>query len=266
MSQGGGNSSTGGGGAEAVTSAATIPDEEIVRGDGGARGVQGSAITIDDTRNIRNAASLNIDPGVSGDPIVQFNINTTPEFVMGVDDNDSDSFKISQGFALGTNDTFVMTDTGQRTLPLQSRFVAFVSSNINDVTGDGTSYTVVFDTEDQDVGADYDDTTGIYTAPVAGTYIFTTSISVNDLGVANTAGLWSIRVAGSKSREFRFAQADFGNVRTNGNNYAAAGSFIMNLAAADTVFVTVQVNSGTLIVDIVGAAGGISYFTGALLC
>ena len=97
------------------------------------------------------SGELTIDPGASGDSFVQFDINGTSEFRIGVDDTD-DSFRISQGSALGTNDTFVMTAAGEITMPLQSAFSAYNSSDDLNATGDGTSFTCEFDTEifDQD--------------------------------------------------------------------------------------------------------------------
>lgn len=44
----------------------------------------------------------------SGDPYLQFDINGTDKFRVGVDDTDSDKFKVSAGSALGTNDALVI--------------------------------------------------------------------------------------------------------------------------------------------------------------
>ena len=78
------------------------------------------------TKNsIDNAVQdLTIDPGATGDSFIQFDINATGEFRIGVDDASGDAFVIAQGSALGTNDTFVMTAAGERTMPLQSAFLA----------------------------------------------------------------------------------------------------------------------------------------------
>lgn len=122
---------------------------------------------------INNAgASLTIDPGASGDSFVQFNINATGEFRIGVDDDASDAFKISQGSALGTNDTFVMTAAGERTLPLQPSFLAILSTTALNVTGTGAFYTYIPDTEIWDINGDYNNGTGVFTAPITGKYAF----------------------------------------------------------------------------------------------
>jgi len=119
----------------------------------------------------RKMTDLTIDPG-SGDATLQFSINGTAEFTIGVDDDVSDTFKISQGSALGSNDTFVMTSAGERTLPLTSSFEARTTSDDLNVSGDNTVAYITFDTEDFDQNADYDNSTGIFTAPVTGRYLF----------------------------------------------------------------------------------------------
>ena len=124
---------------------------------------------------INNQSSqLTIDPGASGDSFIQFNINTTGEFRIGVDDDASDAFKISQGSALGTNDTFIMSAAGERTMPLQPAFLGYLGSTDSDVTGAGAVYTLGTNTaltESFDQGGDFT-TAGVFTAPVTGRYFF----------------------------------------------------------------------------------------------
>ena len=137
--------------------------------------------------SISNASSqLTVDPGASGDSFVQFNINTTGEFRIGVDDTDSDAFVIAQGSSLGTNNTFRMSALGERTLPLQPGFLASNSARDTNVTGDGTVYTCEFDTEVFDIGGDYNNTTDTFTAPVTGIYMFIAIIDTIRAGVSTS--------------------------------------------------------------------------------
>ena len=122
---------------------------------------------------------LTIAPGTSGDSFVQFDINATGEFRIGVDDTD-DSFRISQGSALGTNDTFIVTDAGEITEPLQPAFLATVTSQISNVTGDGTLYVLVWDAEVFDQGSNFDGTS-TFTAPIAGRYLFEVCVGVGGI-------------------------------------------------------------------------------------
>ena len=52
-----------------ITSANTIADNALVRGDGGAKGVQGSGIIIDDSDNVTGLTSINVD-GTTGNTVV----------------------------------------------------------------------------------------------------------------------------------------------------------------------------------------------------
>lgn len=53
------------------------------------------------------------DSGVtSGDPAVEFKISGTSKFILGVDDSDSDTFKISVGGALGTATALAIDSSG----------------------------------------------------------------------------------------------------------------------------------------------------------
>ena len=48
----------------------------------------------------------------AGDPQIQFQIDGTEAYVIGIDNNDSDKFKISDSSSLGTNDRLVIDSTG----------------------------------------------------------------------------------------------------------------------------------------------------------
>ena len=68
------------------------------------------------TNNTGNSAShselmLQTGGGASGDPFINFN-NEVVNFAMGVDNSDSDKFKISNNATLGTNDRFVINSSG----------------------------------------------------------------------------------------------------------------------------------------------------------
>jgi hypothetical protein len=136
------------------------------------------------------ATSALIDPGASGDSYIQFDINNTGEFRIGVDDDAGDTFKISQGSALGTNDTFIMTAAGERTMPLQPAFLARLGAVDSNVTGAGTPYfigTNVAFTEIFDQGGNFN-TNGTFTAPITGRYFFTINVhysGVTDSGYVN---------------------------------------------------------------------------------
>jgi len=68
--------------------------------------------------------------------------------------------------------TNITVTNNQILLPEQCAFSAYLSSTQASVTGDGTAYSIISDTELFDIGNNYNNTTGIFTAPVAGRYKF----------------------------------------------------------------------------------------------
>lgn len=58
-----------------VTAAATIDDDKVVRGDGGARGVQKTGVGIDDSNNVSGVANLNLTGTLHGRTLTVRNIS-----------------------------------------------------------------------------------------------------------------------------------------------------------------------------------------------
>src|SRR5690349_8738436 len=215
--------------------------------------------SINNASNPISSTAITVDPGASGNSSVQFSINGTPEFIIGADGSASNAFKISQGSALGTNDTLVMTTSGQQTLPLQPAFLAYLASTDSNVTGDGTGYTLgtnVAFTEIFDQGNNFN-TNGTFTAPVTGRYFFFAAILTGDLGAANT----SARVLlPTSNRTYGWGQLNVGAARDASNQYTFIGGTVSDMDAADICNLQINVSNGTKIVDVIGAASPETYF------
>jgi len=199
---------------------------------------------------------LTIDPGASGDSFVQFDINGTGEFRIGVDDDVSDAFKISQGSALGTNDTFMMTDAGERRMPLQPAFLARRSTTVSNITGDGSNYTIIFDSEIFDQNGDYNNSTGYFTAPVTGRYFLNCACSLTGLTSSHTRG---VLFAVTSNGQFYIEDLNVGAIRNSSNNFSFSGSCYADMDASDTVYIGEIVSGGTKVVDVRGAATSLTY-------
>lgn len=209
--------------------------------------------SINNTSNPLASSAVTVDPGASGDSYIQFDINTTGEFRMGVDDDASDAFKISQGSALGTNDTFAMSAAGERTLPLQPAFSADVGTTITNVTGNDVLYTCIYNTEAADQGSDYSTSTGLFTAPIAAKYKFVTTLSLGGITTSqNNCPVW-FGVNGT-AFTYVFSQESFANVYDVSGAFAITGEVVVELAAADTIGVIIQFFGGTQVVDLLAGA------------
>ena len=125
-------------------------------------------------------------------------------------------------------------------------FLAYASASKDTVTGDGTAYTVLFDTEVFDQANNYDPATGIFTAPVTGRYQFSMSALLNHIAAENT-----------------YLEIDFvtSNRTYYFNDYLCLAkdrqlqlSVLADLDANDTAKVNVIVGGATKIVDEIGRA------------
>lgn len=229
----------------------TANEIDVTNGDG----VAGNpTLDFSDTPAMKQ---LSIDPGASGDSFVQFDINTTGEFRIGVDDDAADAFKISQGSALGTNDTFIMTAAGERTMPLQPAFSAYPTSNVTNATGDGTVVTMVFGTEVYDQGGDFDGTS-TFTAPVTGRYNFSGYVSTD---ITSTAWIGLNFGMTTSNRGVGFIAVDPGPL-VYSSRVKVNGSADTDMDAADTAILTYTVSGST---KTIGNRTD-SYFTGHLVC
>ena len=215
------------------------------------------------TNNALNNASapITLDSGASGDSYVQFDINTTGEFRIGVDDDAGDAFKISQGSALGTNDTFIVTAAGEITKPLQPAFLAYLSSTVTNVTGDSTNYTIAFDAEIFDQNGDFASNT--FTAPVTGKYYLGSNTLLGDLGATFNNAFGTI-VTSNRTYFMQYNAAIVRDLSTNTANLYI--NILADMDAADTAIAKAQVGASTKTVDINsgGATDPQTWFCGNL--
>ncbi len=212
--------------------------------------------------SIANKSSeLTIDPGASGDSFVQFDINTTSEFKIGVDDTASDAFKISQGSALGTNDTFIMTAAGERTMPLQPAFNAFLGTTDTDETGDGTDFQIGSGnalTERFDQNSDFN-TDGTFTAPVTGQYQLNFMILYLGLDGAHDPGVQLV----TSNETYFYGESS----NPSAGNFPMAFSMITDMDESDTAVFIADVTGGAKVVDIFGSsATPRTVISGFLVC
>lgn len=169
----------------------------------------------------------------------------------------------------GANSIDLAANTGSGTT---TGFSAYVSSGVNNITGDGTEYTVIFNNELFDTGSNYNASTGIYTCPVDGKYFFSGKV---DLVVDSGSGGYCLNSyirasAGSVTRAYGMAIP----TRRRCSNYYGYNDAIstscqttLDLSAGDTVWFSIISSSGSKVDDIPtpGANEASSYFFGYLI-
>lgn len=211
-------------------------------------------------------SNLTIDPGASGDSFVQYSVNGVDKYRAGFDDSATE-FKLSKGSALGTNDHLVVTQDGEQTLPLQPAFLAYLSTTMVNATGtDATGLvTIPFDTEVFDIGSNYNTSTGVFTAPVAGKYCFSAYCTLDDLPADDRRLFFRVIV---DATSFLHHLSNPRYVHVSGV-YVTGSDAFYSMDAADEAKVQVSVYDGASDdVDIVGSAATElkTYFSGYLAC
>lgn len=216
---------------------------------------------------INNRTSqLTTDPGVVADSFNQFAINGTDKFRIGVDDSQGDTFKISEGGSLGTNDTFSMTSDGERRLPLNPCFHAYLDGDENNVTGTGTIFelgTIRAFTEVFDQGSNLSLSPGTFTAPITGRYLLTVNCSYR--GVSTGVSTSSSTNIATSNRDHRIIDAY--TTSASGSAFGMNISMIVDMDAADTAVFEAQITGLPAdTADIDGSvSGGFSSIGGVLI-
>lgn len=163
----------------------------------------------------------------------------------GVAHFDSDNFSNDQGF--------VSLSAGVTV----SSFLAFLNATVNNVTGDGTFYTIVLNSTSFNVGSNFDTGTGKYTAPVSGKYFFTATVPILNVGAAHDKGRWSIVIennAGVTQQSYEYCQVSPAAVRNADTNCCFSGSLVVSMAATDRAYIGIQVYSSTKTINVGGSA------------
>lgn len=139
-------------------------------------------------------------------------------------------------------------------------FLATLTTNDSNVTGDGTSYTVIFDNEIYDQGSNFNLGTSVFTAPITGRYHFCVGLFAQELGVAFT-DLRTTLV--TSNRNYSLVRINPSTINVGGL-LAMGNSAYVDMDAADTATVTFLVAGSTKTVDLLGDAGATNFFSGML--
>lgn len=241
--------------------ASTVPYIETATGQ--LATVPGGAVTMNTgTQSISissdaSATTVNIATGAAAKTVTLGSTTTTSSLALKYGTAD---------FTLASATGTVMSalDTGEINYPLQPAFLAIPNATLSDVTGDGTRYVIIFNTEIFDQNSDYNTGTGQFTAPVTGRYQFYGSIAYSDIGAAHTNGS---QIIDTSNREYL----------TNLNNptsmdisgfLAQTLVVLADMDAGDTAELVANVSGSTKTVDIfyISSTDPRSWFSGSLVC
>jgi hypothetical protein len=146
---------------------------------------------------------------------------------------------------------------GTVTMPAQPAFMLTQSSNLTNVTGSGTNYTILFDTERFDIGGNV--ASSVFTAPVTGKYLLCGVVSV--FGITAAADDLQFNIV--TSNETYTQQTQNANDLTDYEGHSI--TIVADMDASDTAHLTIQVSGeASDVCDIAGLNARTS-FSGFLL-
>lgn len=226
-----------------------------------------NTLTVTNPSNTASSQALvNVTVGgtSAGDAFTTYTVDGTTNWSVGVDNSVNDDYVLAASTALGTNNVWNMTSAGERTMPLQPAFLAYLPSSDLNVTGDATNFVLgsaTALTEVFDQGADFN-TNGTFTAPVTGRYMFVGLVAIT--GGTTITSMRSQFIASNRTMNI-FCSGPLGAAAT-ADSYPNT-SLIVDMDAGDTCQLNIRgTDSGGKILDVTGSASLDSFFSGYLIC
>lgn len=124
----------------------------------------------------------------------------------------------------------------------QPGFSAYNTTLDVNVTGDGTSYLVGFNTEDYDTTSNFNGST--FTATVSGKYLFNVAVGLRESAVGMTCTTFLVTSAATYGQET--------TIPVTGTSYPTGFSHIQSMSVGDTAHVIVKCSGGGKTVDVYG--------------
>lgn len=218
--------------------------------------VAGSSVVGVDTNGQLSSLGL----GSTGQPLVS-NGASSPSFqtlpIAGGGSN-ATSYSTTNGIVKYNGTSLVTSsatiDASNRMTNTSQPFVyAKVGTTIPNATGDGTGVTIIFNSVVSQQGSAYNSATGIFTIPLTGVYIISSSVSWSSISGANSRCQLNIMATSVLSSQI---EANPANCASSSSIYTQGGSAVLLLNTGDTISIQGFVSGGTKTVGIQGDSFG----------
>lgn len=146
-----------------------------------------------------------------------------------------------------------------RTNSGQPAFLGVLASDASNVTGDGTVYGISNFTEVFDNSNSFVPSTGVFTAPVTGRYLFAADIYVYPLLPAHTNIILTLVTSNRAYRTVYLYEA----YSASGSHKNMSMAMLMDMDSADTAYLTITASGST---KTVGLYNLTTCFSGHLVC
>lgn len=141
-------------------------------------------------------------------------------------------------------------------------FKAYFNSTPSNVTGDGTLISpLIFDTAEINAGSGYSTSTGRFTAPSAGTYLFSSTLYLYNLNPNHIDCTFAITSNGAGYAFYNNINPSTVN-SVSASRFTVSGTGMLKCNSGQLVYCMFRVIGDTKTVGIVGGTGKQSSFTG----
>jgi len=164
------------------------------------------------------------------------------------------TFLNSSSIGAGTQNA-VYTELAKYRASGQPLLIARKSTTSNNQTGAGNNAVVIFDNVVIDQNGNYDNTTGIFTAPINGSYPTNTIITCNNIDSLMTTGVYLIS---TPSGNYKYELNPSNAVSANGNVCFVIPAVIY-LNAGEQIYCAIQISNGAA--DTAGIVGDFDFST-----
>lgn len=198
------------------------------------------------TNTVAGLATANrgvLTTGTTGIPVVTA-LATDGQVLIGSTSGTPSAATLTPGAGISITNASNAITIANTTLP---GFAAKLSGSLTNVTGDATNYTVIFDSVvNQQGGTNYNNSTGVFTAPSTGYYLFTYALSYNGLGSAFVTGQIFLSTT---SQTYRTFVGNPANIR-NGSNMDLGCGIIAYMSSGNTASLVTSIGGSTKTISI----------------